>query len=251
MLGLRRKILIVNDHEDCGAPYGPLFKELGEVTQDIHTLKLNPFKFKLVVFTGGADVSPSLYGDTSPSGYCHCDSNRDAAETNIFKFAIQHGIHMVGICRGMQFINVMTGGKMVHDLTGHNSPHTVATRDRDVPFLTNSFHHQMCIPHKDTHILAWANEKQSKSYIGNGDVAVDYKGPEVEAIYVQDAKAIGVQWHPEALMSSGDMSIGKSWFRQMVADLLKLSVLKFNKFYLGIESSKLTITEAKYEKTFI
>jgi len=244
MMGLMKKILIVNDREDCGSPYSPLFERFGNVlTQDIHTFKLNPYQFSLVVFTGGADVSPELYGDTSPTGYCHCDRDRDTAEVNIFNFAKQRGINMVGICRGMQFINVMTGGKMVHDLAGHNSPHTVMTRDKGAPFKTNSFHHQMCIPHKDTHILAWSHEKQSRDYVGDEDVVIDYKGPEVEAIYSPAAKAVGVQWHPEVISFSSDMAEGKRWFNHVVTDLLKLSVPLFRKFYLGMDSSKLKITE--------
>ena len=240
MIGIAKKVLIVNDREDCGMPYTPLFTQFGEVTQDIHTFKLTPFKFRLVVFTGGADVRPELYGDTSPRGYCHSDVSRDTAEVNIFRFAAQHKIKMAGICRGMQFINVMTGGKMVHDLAGHNKPHAVMTKDKNEPFETNSFHHQMCIPHKDTHLLAWANEKQSETYVGDKDELIEYKGPEVEAIYSSEFGAVGVQWHPEVLMSSSE---GSTWFSHLVRDLLSTTIFSFKKHYLGRESTSLTITE--------
>lgn len=246
-LGNRNKtrILIVNDGRDCGASYTPLFRQLGEVTDDPSKLKLHPYNFKLIVFTGGADVTPTLYGDISPKGVCRPNLERDREEVNIYKFAQQRGIKMVGICRGMQFLNVMTGGKMMHDITGHsNGDHRVMVRSRDEPFITNSFHHQMCIPHKDTHILAWSHTKLSKHYIGDKDEAVDYKGPEVEAIYMPWLKAVGVQWHPEAAPKSGLFSFGATWYRFLVEDLLGKSSQQFKKAYLG-EISNLHIVEAR------
>ena len=246
-LGNRNKtrILIVNDGQDCGAPYGPLFSQFGEVTNDINALKLNPYIFNLIVFTGGADITPTLYGDTSPKDICHNDLERDREERTIYKFAQQRGIKMVGICRGMQFLNVMTGGKMMHDISGHSTgAHKVMVRDRDVPFTTNSFHHQMCIPHKDTHILAWSHTKLSKCYIADEDEIVDYKGPEVEAIYMPWLKAVGIQWHPEATPESGLWSAGTTWSKFLIQDLLGKTSQQFRKLYLG-EASNLHITEAE------
>ena len=239
----KTKILIVNDGRDCGASYTPLFKQFGDVCNDPNALKLQPFEFRLVVFTGGADVSPELYGDTSPKNVCHNNPDRDTQEKNIFGFAQQRGIKMVGICRGMQFLNVMTGGKMMHDISGHGGgSHKVMVRDRDDPFITNSFHHQMCIPHKSTHILAWSNTKLSREYIGNEDKAMNYVGPEVEALYMPYLKAVGAQWHPEATPDSGDWTTGTSWFRHIVNDLLGMSPLQFRRLYLG-DYSDINIVE--------
>lgn len=240
----KTRILILNDGEDCGAPYAPLFKDLGEINHDPANLKLDPLKYKLVVFTGGADVSPELYGDTSPKGVCHVNKKRDEQERNIYHFARQRGIRMVGICRGMQFLNVMTGGKMIHDLAGHSGgSHMTMTRDRDEPFLTNSFHHQMCILHKDSHLLAWSHVKLSKAYIGDKDEPVDYKGPEVEAFYHPWDHAMGVQWHPEATADSGDWLKATSWFKHLVKDMLDQTPRKFRQLYCGSSYDKLTITE--------
>jgi len=241
----KTRILIVNDGRDCGAPYAPLFMPFGDICEDPNALKLQPFKFKLVVFTGGADVSPELYGDTSPKNVCHANPDRDTQEVNVYKFALRRGIKMVGICRGMQFLNVMSGGKMIHDISGHGSGnHKVMSHDRDEPFLTNSFHHQMCIPHKSTQILAWSNTKLSREYIGDEDRVMDYTGPEVEAIYMPWQKGIGVQWHPEVTVGTGDWSTSTSWFKHMVNDLLERRPEEFKRLYLG-EYSKLDIVEVK------
>jgi len=222
------RILIVNDGRDCGASYSPWFAEFGEVTNDITALKLNPYNFKLIVFTGGSDVTPTLYGDTSPNNICHSDLKRDREEMEIFKFGKSRAIKMVGICRGMQFLNVMTGGKMIHDLIGHSSGnHQVMV---------------LCIPHMDTHILGWSNTKLSKRYVGNEDEVIEYKGPEVEAIYMPWLKAVGMQWHPEATPPVGLWTPGITWSKFLVRDLLEQTSQVFRKLYLG-KSFNLSIEE--------
>lgn len=241
----KTRVLIVNDGRDCGASYSPLFREFGDVCNDPNTLRLQPFIFKLIVFTGGADVSPELYGDTSPKNVCHNNSKRDQQEIGIFRFAESRGIPMVGICRGMQFLNVMTGGKMIHDIAGHGGgDHKIMTRDRDEAFVVNSFHHQMCIPHKSTTILSWSNSKLSKEYIGDEDTVMNYRGPEVEAIYMQRLRAIGVQWHPETMIGNEDYATALSWFRHLVHDLLEKIPLTFKKLYLG-DFSTMDVEEVK------
>jgi len=243
MTGVRERILIINDGADCGSPYTPLFSSVGEVTLDKAAFKLNPYAFKLLVFTGGSDVSPGMYGDTSPHRVCHYDTGRDIEEADLYKFGQQRGVHMVGICRGMQFLNVMGGGKMVHDLQGHNSSHMIMTKDCDEPFLVNSFHHQMCVPHKKAQILAWSHEKQSKQYIGDEDEPIDYRGPEVEAIYTPWLKILGVQWHPEVMMASSDNTKGRGWFLVMLRDFLKVDTITFEKLYLGMSGAQINVTE--------
>lgn len=241
---MKNRILILNDGQDCGAPYAPLFEDFGEVTHDVNSFKLNPYDFKFVIFTGGSDVSPSFYGDTSPKGICYSNSARDAEEYAVCKFAEQRGISLVGICRGLQFLNVMSGGKMMHDIGGHGSgAHLVATRTEDEPFLTNSFHHQMCIPNKSAHILAWSHTKLSKRYIGDKDEEMVYHGPEVEALYVPWMRAVGVQWHPEATPDSGDWKRGTTWFRLMLHDIIHKTPAEFRKIYLGGSGSKIFVSE--------
>lgn len=243
-VGRKNKILIVNDGLDCGSSYTPLFGEFGEVSNSISSFKLNPFGFKLVVFTGGSDVSPELYGDTSPQNTCRSDGPRDIEEIDVFKYADKRGIKMVGICRGLQFLNVMSGGKLIHDIQNHESGiHEVMTKDYRDSFITNTYHHQMCIPHESSHILAWSQTNLSREYIGNKDKPVDYIGPEVEALYMPLIKSIGVQWHPEVEGIFKDLSESSSWFKFLLDDFLKKSPYDFKRSYLGINGSKITTTK--------
>lgn len=68
----------------------------------------------LVVFTGGSDVSPYIYGE-EPDGAIGCDPIRDEFERDIYNSCQDHFIPCVGICRGGQLLNVLNGGEMVQD----------------------------------------------------------------------------------------------------------------------------------------
>jgi len=57
-----KKVLIVNEYRKNCTTYNP-FKSFGHLTQNIEYLWTNPYSLNLVVFTGGIDISPSLYGE--------------------------------------------------------------------------------------------------------------------------------------------------------------------------------------------
>ena len=135
---------------------------------------------------------------------------------------------------------------MIHDLTGHGGGcHKVMTKDRDEPFLTNSFHHQMAVLHKTSYLLAWSQEKLSIRYIGRNDEVEDYSGPEVEGFYNSIDKCIGVQWHPEVALSmyDDDCKESTSWFVNLVRDFMKVPMNNFKGLYLGHQASKINICE--------
>jgi GMP synthase-like glutamine amidotransferase len=227
------RVLIVNDNKDVGFNYGPVLNGLGDITHDISAFFLNPYNFKLVQFTGGADVTPSLYGETSPEGWCHANTERDEVEAKIFSKADRCGIKMTGICRGLQFLNVMAGGKMIHHVAGHTGgKHDVSTacETSPGPFEVNSYHHQMCIPPSDAYIIAWSTEKISDVYIGDRDEEMDWYGPEIEALYIPGVRVVGVQWHPEAMQAGAK---GRLFYRSFVQDYLEMTAISFRKKYVG------------------
>lgn len=235
------RILIVNDGQDAGSSYSPLFKDFGSVTHDLQHFILSPDQFKLVQFTGGADVTPELYGDTSPKGVCSSDFKRDEEELKVFKYAVQNNVKMAGICRGMQFLNVMTGGKMVHHLQGHaalSHDVRVSALGKSVrSFQVNSLHHQMCIPQRRAHIIAWSDERRSQVYTGDKDEEMDWIGPEVEGIYHSFSGVVGVQWHPEAMEAHSE---GRMFYVGMVKDFVNMLPVAFEKKYLSMSDSLLT-----------
>lgn len=104
------KVLVLKG--DSYKAVGAIFEEKGyEVAYDSSSLS----GIDLVVFTGGSDVSPYIYGE-EPNGARGCDPVRDEFEKSMYEMAQQYGIPCVGICRGGQLLNVLNGGMMIQDL---------------------------------------------------------------------------------------------------------------------------------------
>ena len=210
------KILVVNSD----ISYGKVVKGFGEIVYDSNVFMSNPKDFKLILFTGGSDVSPQLYGDSSPKGMCRSNIKRDVQEIQVFKLAKKHGVIMTGICRGLQFINVMNGGKLMHHIDGHSGVyrHDIRT-NKDEILSVNSLHHQMVLPPENSIIMAWASPSRSREYYGKNDELL--KGVvgmiETEAVLYPSTKSFGVQYHPEMMESLTD---GYVWYKSLVLSAL-------------------------------
>lgn len=170
-----KRVFIVDGNQE----YTTMFKRRG---WEIIT---NPRFADLVQFTGGADVSPALYGQ--PNAHSFTDVDRDLDDTAIFCRALARGIPMAGICRGGQFLNVMSGGSMVQHVIGHATgqghnayDHTDVTRG--APILVTSTHHQMMAPSEDAKVLLTAD-------------IVDEN--DTEALFYKHTRALCFQPHPE------------------------------------------------------
>jgi len=226
-------ILVVENYS-----YGKPIADLGKTTINLKRFIHEPKTFKLILFTGGSDVDPSIYGETSPKGLCEFNPERDRREKLIFKRALRDNIKMTGICRGMQFLSVMAGGKLIHHLDGHASwgTHALACSKNDKIIQVNSFHHQMAVPPSDGYIIGWCPDKRSDNYYGDEDLPVKWPGPEVEALYLPKIRTCGVQWHPEMMH---DGSGGFLFYQEMIDDFLNMSDKEFSNKYTGrIERAK-------------
>lgn len=151
----------------------------------------------LVIFTGGPDVNPLLYGKPAHSK-TSWDDARDKEDILVFNECIREGIPMFGVCRGMQFIHVMMGGELYQDVDKHHKPHNLYDRTTK-KFLqsVSSVHHQMVIDDGDPglEVIAdsYTSDKRSLSEFSCT------RGPhqDVEALFYRDICAFGVQGHPE------------------------------------------------------
>ena len=111
-----------------------------EITDDIE-------KAKIVVFPGGADVNPKLYGfGLHPN--THYSDAADSRDLAAWKKLKPEQL-AVGICRGAQFLCVANGGKLIQDVSGHAIGRTHAIRTTMSPTIelqAISLHHQMMYP---------------------------------------------------------------------------------------------------------
>lgn len=219
---MSQKILVVN-----GQSYAKAIEGLGTIVFNSSEFIRNPRDFELVLFTGGADISPSLYRDRSPKGLCFSTPRRDMQEIAIYEEALKYDIPMAGICRGLQFLNVMAGGTMMHHIDGHEAcTHYMTTNDNKT-ILVNSLHHQMIIPTPNAIITAWSKQRSSV-YIGKNDEPVRWYHNEYEAAIFPEIKGFGVQYHPEMMTKNEE---GYAYFYEMVINATKKDWAFFMKQY--------------------
>ncbi len=170
-----------------------VFAEHGKPTRDETLLYKEPENVALVVFTGGEDVWPELYGENI-RWETSFNVHRDLYEGRMFELAQKHKIPCVGICRGAQFLCVKSGNKLVQDIGGHGGHHLMETNDGRT-LKVNSTHHQMQWPEKDAVVLGWSAKRLSNRYLG-GDGPVEVE-KEYEVVYYPGINSLGIQYHPE------------------------------------------------------
>jgi len=175
----------------------------------------------LLVFTGGADVDPSLYGELKGS---HTSINPDRDLICMKMFKVFRGIPKLGICRGSQFLTVAEGGKLIQHVENHTSNHTTTMlepgRNRPTEVTVTSTHHQMLFPfnmdNKRFKILGWSTKHRSDVYL-NGEnkqieLPTDFVEPEV--VYYPGGNSLAIQGHPEMAAAGGK-------FKEITAKFIK------------------------------
>ena len=117
-----------------------------------------------ILFTGGHDISPSIYGEEPLPQLEDVSEQRDRLELLVLKKAMELHKPIFGICRGIQFLNAALGGTLYQDIptqydteiAHHQSePYPVPTHQVNIvpgsplagllgndPIMVNSFHHQ-------------------------------------------------------------------------------------------------------------
>lgn len=242
------KVLVVNDH---GASYAKPYLHLGYEVSREHSLINTPEQVALVVFTGGSDVDPSLYGKEKHRS-TFSNPMRDKEEKDIFEKAMKANIPVSGICRGSQFLCAMAGGTVVQDVTNHCVSHEVIARfpNGEVnKIVVTSSHHQMQnpfnLPEEEYDILAWSERPRSKHYIIDDktkfrvDEAPDQLKLEPDVIWYPKIKALAAQYHPEWMRSEEP---GFIYFQELVTHFLEPLVKERDELIKHREKASKTIS---------
>ena len=213
------RLISIGNHYNAKKPFENLFKDLVTVhsSDDLVNIKFRPSD--VILFGGGADISPSLYKQ-KPSRYSGSGailSSRDSLEKAAFKMAVDSKSSMLGICRGAQLVCALSGGSLYQHVNNHAGRDHDMTTNEGTVINVCSVHHQMMNPMGTKHeLIAWATEKLSNVYLIENEV--DAKAEvEPEVVFFNDYKALAIQYHPEFMVDSCEAVI---YSRELVKQYL-------------------------------
>lgn len=178
---------------------------------------------KAIVFTGGEDMSPTLFRKPEPWHGIEEDKNfnasRDISDYITMAYCLEKDIPVLGICRGMQVLGIVSGASFIQDIgtylksqgisyeNMHRSVSQPAESRDYIPHdVRVTTHESLLYKITDTDIIA---NVPSWHHQCIGDVAgtplkvtgvTDTQGVNIiEAIERPDRQfCLGVQFHPEA-----------------------------------------------------
>lgn len=150
----------------------------------------------LVCFTGGNDVTPSLYG-AAKHKYTGNSVARDMQEQLVFLDAVEKNISCVGICRGAQFLNVMSGGEMYQDVEKHTRSHTITDLKTGETVYVSSTHHQMMKPAPSGLLVASSTLGGKREWYEGEVFKKDVSDEDIEVVFYEHTKCLCFQPHPE------------------------------------------------------
>ncbi|MBE2239418.1 MAG: gamma-glutamyl-gamma-aminobutyrate hydrolase family protein [Caldilineaceae bacterium] len=163
---------------------------------------------------GGEDIDPANYGAERHDLLGATDKERDRTELLLTHWAVEMGMPVLGVCRGAQMINVACGGSLYQDILSERSD--LAKHDYFPPsFERFRISHPIDIEADSrlAHAMGQIHEVNSMHHQGIDRVGyglrvvarADDGLPEaVEAPALP--YIVGVQWHPEELAKTDQMS---------------------------------------------
>lgn len=158
-----------------------------------------------IIVPGGIDINSLLYDEEPIKDQGFISEETDEFDIKSIKIAREMSKPILGICRGIQSINVAFDGSLYQDLSQiktryilHNqkakrsfASHTINIHDDSIlhdilgsKAIVNSFHHQ------------------SVKHVAPGFKITAYsEDGVVEAIESNEGFILGVQWHPESMIT--------------------------------------------------
>jgi putative glutamine amidotransferase len=164
----------------------------------------------LVVSGGAFDIDPALFGATDRHATVSTKDARTAFELGITRGALERDTPILGICGGQQLLHVALGGTLIQHIPdevsgalAHEQPNP-----RDEPG-----HRVRVLPGTRLHAIVGVGELavNSAHHQAAKDVPLGVRVSAVaddgviEGIEAEGRRfCIGVQWHPEFVLSDGD-----------------------------------------------
>ena len=158
-----------------------------------------------ILFSGGPDLHPFLWGEETHSMCGNMSPARDRMELALLRAAIEAEKPIFGICRGCQIINVGLGGSLIQDIPSQTAPDfPIAHRQ---PFDYHFPSHHVRAP---GHLAVNSMHHQAIGRLAPG-LSASAEAPDgiIEAAEMPGYPfLLGVQWHPEYLWETDPAEAG-------------------------------------------
>lgn len=167
-----------------------------------------------LLFAGGGDIDPVLYGAEPRGDESDMQRDRDDAEIQLIRWAAADNKPVLAICRGIQIIAVAMGGSLVQDLPSempqaerHNHRYLAADGHK----ITDLIHDVELTPSaKLSRVLGVTrlrvnsmHHQAVKDVPSPLTVVARSEDGVIEAVELPAHRFfVGVQWHPEVLVDT-------------------------------------------------
>jgi len=155
-----------------------------------------------LVLTGGPDVDPQRYGEAAHPNVYGVDAADDDFECALAEAATVRSVPTLAICRGIQVLNVARGGTLFQHIPddpgvpAHGEPGVAGgARRHEVALDADSL---LADVMETTRVAASCHHHQAIDQLGDGLRVVGRAADGiVEALELDGAFMLAVQWHPE------------------------------------------------------
>jgi putative glutamine amidotransferase len=153
-----------------------------------------------LIFSGGSDLDPSLYGEEAHAETVGVVRERDDFELSLMRAALERDVPVLAICRGSQVLNVALGGRIeqhVPDRVGSDVHKETAGvfSEHDVEVVAGT---------RLASILGERTDVKSHHHQGYGTLGAGLResarAPDGTVEALEDPSrqfTLGVLWHPE------------------------------------------------------
>ena len=153
-----------------------------------------------LVFSGGSDLDPELYGEAAHAATVGVVRERDDFELLLMRAALARDLPLLAICRGSQVLNVALGG----DLEQHVPDRIAADTHKETPGVFSEHGVEVIDGTKLASIVGGHIDVKSHHHQGYGKLGIGLReaarAPDgtVEALEDPNRRfTLGVLWHPE------------------------------------------------------
>jgi putative glutamine amidotransferase len=170
----------------------------------------------LIITGGNFDINPTLYAK-SAEGSRNIKNKRTNFEIEIFNKFLETSKPILGICGGQQLMNVACGGDLIQDINDSirtNIKHEqINPRDEVSHEVTIKNNSKLFRIIKNKKIKVNSAHHQSVKNIGASFISSAIAPDNIiEAIeHTKHPWCLGVQWHPEFLITNADVAIIKDF----------------------------------------